>query len=103
MSVPSSIEPGRAPGGLFAALFVDGELVDGAPLLDELTDVGGVALRHAIAALSAAADGRRALVVIYDGDTGEIVLGGLSAPSVHPAGGELRHVGRLGELPDEGP
>jgi hypothetical protein len=81
--IPSSIEPGRAPGGLYAALFVDGELVDGAALVDEVTDVEGVAVRHAGAALSAERAGVLAAVGIYDGDTGELVM-------PLRAGGELR-------------
>ena len=74
MGVPTSIPPKRAPGGLYAVLFIDGVAIDEAPLIDEVTDVGGVAISHAGVALRAWAVGSEALVAIYDGDTGQFVM-----------------------------
>ena len=71
--LPDTVGPGLAPGGLVAVLVVDGHVVDYTPLTTDSTDVGGVAVRHASAALHAADVGNTNMVGIYDGDTGEPV------------------------------
>jgi hypothetical protein len=54
---------------------VDGEVVDATPMLDEVTAVGEVvAIRHAGAALAATDVGRCAVVRIFDGDSGVLVM-----------------------------
>jgi hypothetical protein len=74
VGLPAAAGPGLAPGGLVAVLVVDGQVVDFVPLVDEVTDVAGVAVRHAGATLAAADIGQAAAVGIYDGDTGALVM-----------------------------
>jgi hypothetical protein len=75
--LPDKVGPGLAPGGLVAVLVIDGQVVEYEPLTLETTDVGGVAVRHAGAALHALDIRETNMVGIYDGDTGELtaVLG----------------------------
>lgn len=72
--LPPTVGPGMAPGGLVAVLVVDGQVVDFVPLVDEITDVAGVAVRHAGATMAAVDIGQTAAVGIYDGDTGALVM-----------------------------
>lgn len=79
--LPDKVGPGLAPGGLVAVLVVDGRILDYQPLLMETTDVAGVAVRHAGAALQAADAGQTNVVGIYDGDTGEpVAVLGVATP-----------------------
>jgi hypothetical protein len=79
--LPDKVGAGLAPGGLVAVLVVNGQIVDYTPLTTETTDVEGVAVRHATAALYAADAGKTNVVGIYDGDTGEVMaVMGVSAP-----------------------
>ena len=71
--LPESVGAGLAPGSLVAVLVVDGVVADYVPLTHENTEIGGAAIKHAGASLSAADAGLVAVVGIYDGDSGELV------------------------------
>ena len=83
--LPEKVGAGLSPGGLVAVLVVDGTIVDYTPLQEESTDVQGVAVCHAGAALRAAEAGKTNLVGIYDGDTGEpVAVLGVPTPPWRP-------------------
>jgi hypothetical protein len=69
--IPTAIETGRAPGTLVAVLYSDAgrELEAVALDTDRLAQAGEVAIRHAIACSEGGG-----VVVIYDGDSGALVM-----------------------------